>query len=105
MTTFRTIFDDFLEQDELGRRAAFQSRIPDTLGFTQQEVLSSLFQPTFSRYLGALGRQIQGGQPPNLRFTDYLNQGFNPQRELLRFPSASLSPQLTRSPRFVFDRY
>lgn len=100
---FRSIFDDFLEQDELGRRAAFQSRIPQNFGLNQQEALGSLFQPTFSRFLGALGRQIQGGQTPNLRFTDFLNENFNPQRELLRFPG-QVGPQLTRAPRFSFGR-
>lgn len=100
----RTIFDDFLEQDELGRRAAFQSRIPENFSFGQQEALGSLFQPTFSRYLGALGRQIQNKQTPNLRFTDYLASNFNPQRELLRFPSESLRSQTVRTPRFVFGR-
>ena len=102
----RTIFDDFLEQDELGRRSAFQARIPDTFGFGEQETLGSLFQPTFSRYLGALGRQIQGGQTPNLRFTDYLTQNFDQKRELLRFTSsASAGVQAPRAPRPFFDRY
>ena len=96
----------WLDEEELGRRANFQSRIPQSFGFNQQEALGSLFQPTFSRYLGALGRQIQGGQTPNLRFTDYLTQNFDPKRELLRFPSsASAGVQAPRAPRPYFDRY
>ena len=95
----------WLDEEELGRRANYQSRIPQSFGYNQQEALGSLFQPTFSRYLGALGRQIGQGQAPTLSFTNYLNENFNPQRELLRFPSSVSGGAQTRAPRPFFDRF
>lgn len=97
-----TPFQDFLEGSQTGAQVNFQGRIPQSFGFGQQDFLSGLFQPTFNRYMGALGRQIQGGQAPTLSFTQYLNENFNPQRELLRAPSGSLQPRLTSPTRFYF---
>ena len=97
-------FQDFLEGSEQGARINYQGRIPQSFGSQQQDYVGSLFQPTFSRYLGALGRQIGQGQAPTLSFTDYLNENFNPQRELLRAPAGSAGPQMTRQVRPYFDR-
>jgi hypothetical protein len=94
---------DFLEGSETGARVNFQSRIGRGFGSGEQDFLGSLFQPTFSRYLGALGRQINAGQAPTLSFTDYLNENFNPQREIVRAPSV-IGPQLARPARFIFGR-
>ena len=98
-------FQDFLEGSETGARVNYQSRIPQSFGSQQQDYVGSLFQPTFSRYLGALGRQIGQGQAPTLSFTDYLNENFNPQRELLRAPAGATGRQMTRAPRPYFDRF
>lgn len=76
-----------LEEDEQGRQAIFQGMLPGGLNPFQQRALSSLYQPTFTNFLGAMGRQILAGETPTLTFSDYLTQNFNPQRELLRMPS------------------
>jgi len=97
-----TPFQDFLEGSETGARVNFQGRIPQSFGFGQQDFLSGLFQPTFNRYMGSLGRQISGGQAPTLSFTQFLNENFNPQRELLRAPSSFTGAPQPRAPRFFF---
>ena len=76
-------FFDAFEMDDIGRRANFQGRFAG-FGQGQQNRLGNLFEPTFNRYLGALGQQILGGNNPTATFTDYLSQNFNPQRELAR---------------------
>ena len=102
---FQNPWLDFLEGSESGAQINFSGRVPQASGFRSQDYLQSLFQPTFSRYMGALGRQIQGGQAPTLSFNDYLNENFNPGRELANSPSGVMGPQLTRAPRLMFDRY
>lgn len=102
---FQNPWLDFLEGSNEGAQVNFFGRVPQSYGFRSQDYTSSLFQPTFSRYMGALGRQIQGGQAPTLSFNDYLNENFNPQRELLNSPAGVTGPQLSRAPRFMFDRF
>ena len=80
----RSPFFDAFEEDPVGRRANFQGRFTG-FGAGQQNQLGTLFEPTFNRFLGMLGQQIMGGDKPNATFTNYLQQNFNPQRELARF--------------------
>lgn len=40
----------------------------------QRRFLSSQYQPTFNKYLGQLGQQLQGGRIPTLRFQDFLSE-------------------------------
>jgi len=105
MTMFNTSpFLDFLEGSEFGPRINFLSRMPSSFGTGQQQAFSNLFQPTFNQFLGRLGGQIRQGQPPTLSFNDFLNQSFNPQREMARFPSFTSSPRLMSPTRFFFGR-
>ena len=78
-------FLGFLEGNDQGARANYFGRVPQTFGLGQQQQIGTLFEPTFNRYLGMLGQQIMGGGAPTMKFTDYLSQNFNPQRELARF--------------------
>lgn len=96
---------NFLETDETGRRANFFGRLPQGIGPAQQDFLQGLFQPTFNRYLGALGRQALGGELPTQSFSDYLSSSFNPQKELLRAPQNQItSPRVVTPARFFFGR-
>ena len=79
-------WSDFLEGSEQGAQINFAGRVPQASGFRSQDYLQSLFQPTFSRYMGALGRQIQGGQAPTLKFTDFLPQRSFAQRYQAQTP-------------------
>lgn len=74
------VYQDVFEGDPLGRQGIFNAGLPQNLGGNQLSFLQSLFEPTFNRYLGQLV------QNPALRFTDFVTQNFNPQRELLRAP-------------------
>ena len=73
-----------MEGSDEGRRSLFGGLFsgynPSQQNFAQQ----SIFQPTFNRYLGQLGQQVRGGGAPTLTFKDFLQQSFNPQRELLK---------------------
>lgn len=84
VSQFNNPFLDALELDPLGQRTLFEGFSPQGILPGQQQAFSNLFQPTFSRFLGQLGQQAIGGQTPNLRFSDFLSQQFDPRRELLR---------------------
>ena len=76
---------DILESDPAGQRALFESFIPPGFGQQQQRQLGTLFQPTFNRFLGQIGSQVrEGGGVPDLTFTQFLEQNFDPQRQLLQ---------------------
>ena len=77
-----------LEETDLGRRFLFESQIPQDLFGQQRQQLSQQFQPLFNRFLGQIGQQLQGGSQPQ-SFRGFLEQQFDPQRQLLRMPSAS----------------
>jgi hypothetical protein len=77
-----------LEETEFGRRFLFETRIPQNLFGKQRQQLSAQFAPTFNRFLGQIGQQIQGGSQPQ-SFQGFLEQQFDPQRQLLRMPSPS----------------
>lgn len=91
---------DWLEETEEGRRAGFFGRFGNLRG-NQQAFAQSLYQPTFNRFLGELGRQAQGGFP-NLRFQDFLTNDFNAQRELLKMPQSG--SRLFGRPSYFFGR-
>jgi hypothetical protein len=78
----------FLEDDPIGRRALYESFIPQNVVGAQRQRLSNLFTPTFNRFLGELGAQIQtsGGIQTPMTFRESLLSGFDPTRERLRFP-------------------
>lgn len=97
-----SIWDDFLNTDELGQRTAFYGSIPQGFNNFQQRQAQNLFEPVFNRYLGQLGQQIFGKQTPNRSFKDYLTQDFNFERELMRLPQQQNT--LTAPSRFVFGR-
>ncbi len=74
-----------LEETGLGRSVLFESLRPQRLNAVQRRQFSSLFQPTFNQFLGQLGQQVRQGQAPTLQFNDFLQNQFNPQRQLLQF--------------------
>jgi len=79
---------NLFEQDEFGRRLIFESLLPQDLFGKQRQALSAQFAPTFNRFLGQYGQRIrEGEQTPTFR--GFLEQQFDPQRQLLRMPSAS----------------
>jgi hypothetical protein len=84
--------EDFLDQlagDPFGQRVLFESLIPQNLFDQQRQALSAQLKPTFNRFLGSMGRTIRGGGAPTQTFRGFLEQQFDPQRQLLRMPSAS----------------
>jgi hypothetical protein len=83
-------FLDLFGVDDPGRRLIFESFLPENLLGQQRQQLSAQFQPTFNRFLGGLGRQLRtGGGAPQQTFRGFLEQQFDPQRQLLRMPSLS----------------
>jgi hypothetical protein len=90
----------FLEDDPIGRRALFESFIPQNVFGTQRQRLSNLFTPTFNRFLGELGTEVRAGgagfKTPKT-FRESLLAGFDPTRERLRFPVSATraSPMVT----------
>ena len=100
-------FLDLFEETDIGRRAQFESFIPDALQGPRRRAVSQLFQPTFNQYLGQLGQQMgtQNRQAPLTTFRQYLTERFNPGRELLRFPGgATRTGALTTPAMFSFQR-
>ena len=77
-----------LEESELGRQALFSSFLPTQANPSQAQQFQGLFQPTFNQFLGQLGAQVRQGQAPELTFTQFLEEQFDPQRALLRLPNA-----------------
>ena len=67
------IFDDFFETDDLGRRALFQSALPQGLSPGGQQQANQLFTPVFNQFLGDLGRSLRQGQTPQ-SFADFAPQ-------------------------------
>ncbi len=101
------IFGQFLEEDPLGRRAAFFGQ-PGVQGggFNQQRFFGNLFPQVENRFLGQLGSQILGGGEPTAQFTDFLGQQ-NFGREFLRAPTFQTGRQkqgLVSPTRFLFQR-
>ena len=92
------IFSDFFETDELGRRALFQSFVPQNLSFGQQQQASTLFQPTFNQFLGGLGRSLRAGTKPQ-SFADFAPGAI--QQNLATLPQAR-TPGLTSRADFGF---
>lgn len=77
-----------LEETDLGRQSLFQSFLPTQANPSQARQFQGLFQPTFNQFLGQLGAQVRQGTAPDLTFTQFLEEQFNPQRALLRQPNA-----------------
>ena len=106
MTMQNNPFLDFLEQDQ-GRRAAFFGAVP---GFgrnpNQERFFTNRFQGFENRFLGALGRQIESGQAPTLKFRNFLSQNFDPFAELQRaspFETGRGTANLRSPGRFLFN--
>ena len=96
-------FFDAFETNNFGQRANFYGRSVGLQPY-QQSGLQNLFEPTFNKYLGALGQQVLGGQSPSMTWTDYLNQNYNPQREFLRQPQSQMSASRSVQPTYLFGR-
>lgn len=77
---------DVLEESDLGLQSLFEALAPLRLNRGQQRQYSALFQPTFNQFLGQFGRDVLGGGiGPQNTFKNYLQNQFNPQRQLLQF--------------------
>jgi hypothetical protein len=70
------------EEDPLGRKANFLSRLPAGLGGGAFNFGESQFDPTMNRWLAQVGGQARSGQKTS-PFDDFLNQ-FDLRRTLLR---------------------
>ena len=72
----------------------------------QMNYLQSIFPQMENRYLGALAGQIQGGGAPTMQWSDWLQQNFNPYKELLRAPqyqTGTGTQNLFSSPRYLYN--
>jgi len=72
----------------------------------EMNYLQSIFPQMENQYLGALAGQIQGGGTPTMKWTDWLQQNFNPYRELLRAPQYQTgrgTQNLFSSPRYLYN--
>lgn len=80
------LFDDFLETTP---EAAFFAASPD-FGSTpnRQSFFQNQFRNIHNQFLGALGKQIQGGEDPTLRFTDFLQEPEFFQQQFFATPPA-----------------
>ena len=92
------------ETDEQGRRAIFGARFGNLNPF-QQRYSQSLYEPTFNKYLGEMGKSLLMGQAPQQSFTDYLSQNFDPQRELLKGPQSDTTRLLGQGTRYNLNPY
>jgi hypothetical protein len=83
-------FLPFFEEDPEGQKALFFGSIPQQQQqtFGQQRFAQNLFEPTFNRFLGTLGRQVLGGGAPTNTFADFLRNSFDFGREFRRAPTA-----------------
>ena len=94
------IFSDFFETDPLGRRALFESFLPQGLTSPQRQQAGQLFIPTFNQFLGQLGTSLRQGQTPQ-SFQNFVQNDFNFGREFARLPQAA-TPGLTSRTQFGF---
>ena len=62
----------FLEDDETGRQAAYQSYRPQWGQGRQAGYYENQFGQMYNQYLGTLGAQVRQGQEPTGQFNDYL---------------------------------
>ena len=93
-------FSDLLELDPRLAHFARQNQVSQSA--FGQRAFAQLFPQLQNRFFGALGRQIQAGQAPSLRFEDFLN-GLNLKDEMFRaFPGTAISPQSQPFTRFNF---
>ncbi len=74
---FDNPFLDFFETDDLGRRAAFQARLPENQTAGQQRFNPFDFEQIMNSFLRRLGTQINTGQVPNATFTGELASQFS----------------------------
>ena len=81
---------DLLGIDEAGRRSLYESFIPQNVFGTQRRHLSGLFAPTFNRFLGELGQFARRDEFPERTFRTFLEEQYDPQRQLLRLPSLGM---------------
>lgn len=78
-----------LDNSETANRMFFNSFLPTGASPSQARGFQNLFSPTFNTFLGQMGAQLRAGQVPTQNFRDYLQEQFDPQRELLRISSPS----------------
>lgn len=103
MTTQPFPFDpNILEETGFGRQALFQSFLPTNANPFQQNMFQNLFTPTFNEYLGQIGSAVRQNQAPTTTFLDFLQQSFNPTRQLLRLPTGG--NQFPSTTLFRFNR-
>ena len=78
--------DPSLSGSEQGRQTLFATALSN-LGYkgTQYQNAMKLYEPQFGNFLAYQGNQLQGGaQAPT--WVDYINQTFDPTREMVRNP-------------------
>ena len=73
---FGNPFFDFLENDELGRRANFLGRLGPLTTSNQQNFAANRFPSFFNNFLQTLGQQILSGETPTATFTGSLDKEF-----------------------------
>ena len=70
-TGSRNPFEEFLEEE---RNLPFQSALQrGNLTPNQMQFFQNQRQNIFNEFEGLLGQQIQRGEAPNLKFTDFIN--------------------------------
>lgn len=75
-TTLDFPFGQFLEDVPEAAFHSFQGQFPGRPGTKRRRTFANQFQDFQNRFLGQLGSQARGGQVPDLRFTDFLEEGF-----------------------------
>ena len=101
--TMENPFLRWLEEAE-GRRGFYQSQLGNR-PFAQQQFFGNLFPQVENRFLGAQANRMAQGFGPDILWTDWLRQNFNPQREMLRAPAyqtGRTTSQLFSSPRYLY---
>jgi hypothetical protein len=101
---FRELGTDFLEDPGFGHRAAFfsqQGRFGTSQG--RQRFFENRFSQFQNQFLGKVGQQILSGEPPTLRFADFVqNIDFN--QEFARVPPnlrGSFTSRFAPATRFI----
>ena len=73
-------FFDFFETEPQGQRANYFGQLASQprQSPNQRKFFESQFEEVQNRYLGQLGKMVQGGQSPTTSLSDYLKDYFAP---------------------------
>lgn len=85
-------FWEGFETDPMGQRANYFSRLGNLRSPSMRRFFEKQFEETQNKYLGLVGRQVREEGQPDLTWSGYLDDWFNPSGGAQEF-YASMSPR------------